>query len=184
MGYTHYYYRTEVEHDEDTFAKFVADVKKAYKHLPATTDSSGGYYKDSPLKIAGGNGTGKPTFNDDEICFNGSKKSDLWHETLYIPRVFKFEVGDYGKYQRERFGRDKVIFSFCKTARKPYDLLVQVVLILYKQHFGDLVLVASDGNAGEWETALKFVRDVFGTNHAFEDIQNSGSSVIAISPFV
>jgi len=170
MGYTHYYYRTEVEHDEDTFAKFVADVKLAYTRLPATSDSSGGCYKDTPLKIAGGNGTGKPKINDDEICFNGNKKDDLWHETLYIPRKFQFAEGDYGKHQQDRFERDKSIFSFCKTARKPYDLFVQVVLILYKQHFGDLVRVSSDGDADEWASALKFVRDVFGKEHTFEAI--------------
>lgn len=170
MGYTHYFYRNEVEHGKDAFARFVADVKTAYKRLPATAGSSGGYYNDKPLKIAGGNGTGKPVFNEDEICFNGNKKDDLWHETLYIPRVFEFEGGDYGKHQRERFERDKSIFAFCKTARKPYDLFVQVVLILYKQHFDDLVTIASDGKAGEWEVALRFVRDVFDTEYTFEDI--------------
>lgn len=170
MGYTHYFYRNEVEHDAETFAEFVTDVKTAYKRLPATAGSSGGYYNDKPLKIAGGNGTGKPIFNENEICFNGNKKDDLWHEMLYIPRVFEFEEGGYGKHQRDRFEKDKSIFSFCKTARKPYDLFVQVVLILYKQHFGDLVTIASDGGAEEWEVALKFVRDVFDKDYTFESI--------------
>ena len=67
MGYTHYFYRNEVEHDAETFAEFVTDVKTAYKRLPATAGSSGGYYNDKPLKIAGGKNKEKrvafmPTF--------------------------------------------------------------------------------------------------------------------------
>lgn len=39
---------------------------------------------------------------------------------------------------------------FCKTAYKPYDLAVQVFLVIAKQHLGDSLLVLSDGELANW----------------------------------
>ena len=51
-------------------------------------------------------------------------------------------------------------FSFCKTARKPYDVVVCATLIAIKHHLGDYVSVSSDGdfdNVNEWGPAYESV---------------------------
>lgn len=162
MGYTHYFRRRELEHDAGRFAVFVEDVKKALASLPKFSLSSGACYADRKLLLAGGDGTGKPEVTNEVVCFNGRKIGDLWHETFIIERKTQFEQGSYGDYQREHFKKDGNLFSFCKTARKPYDFAVQIVLILYKKHFGELVGISSDGDEEDWIEAFKFTAEKFG----------------------
>lgn len=57
--------------------------------------------------------------------FNG--KGDDGHETFAI-------TSDLGNS-----------FNFCKTARKPYDIVVCKVLLIFKHHLGDGISVSSDG---------------------------------------
>lgn len=66
---------------------------------------------------------------------------------------------------------------FCKTARKPYDLIVCAVLIVADHHAPFSIEVTSDGGmegtvddyAGphdsEWDDALAFVHKVLGTQY-------------------
>jgi hypothetical protein len=42
-------------------------------------------------------------------------------------------------------------FDFCKTAYKPYDLAVNVVLIIAKHYLGSRILVMSDGESKDWQ---------------------------------
>src|SRR5205823_5357738 len=56
------------------------------------------------------------------------------HETFRIIQVHKREEWDTNKTD---------IFSFCKTAYKPYDILVTACLIIYAHRFGPLVAVRS-----------------------------------------
>lgn len=66
---------------------------------------------EDPLQIASGNGKGKPVFDGVMVDFNGRDgEKDLGHETFRI----------------EKHRQD---WDFCKTARKPYDLLVVACLI-------------------------------------------------------
>lgn len=110
MGYSNYLIPSR-EVTEQEFKQFVSACRKLHKNLPEKTNMAGGYYEDSPLQIASGDGTGKPEFKKDYICFNGlTGDDDLHHETLFI----------------ERENKD---WDFCKTNRKPYDLLVVACLI-------------------------------------------------------
>ena len=61
--------------------------------------------------------------NEKMICFNGKGKNG--HETFLLTP-------------------EKVKFGFCKTARKPYDLYVCLVLALAKHHFGDEFELSSE----------------------------------------
>lgn len=157
MGYTHYW--TPVAYapaeKKERFDKFFEICTKLYKNLP----------KD--IKIAGGMGTGKPKFGEFFIekerhlpvgqstpewitknhgrCvwFNGTSKDGSDHETFAI-----FE--------------DESEWSFCKTARKPYDLLVCACLIAAR-----LILdykISSDGREPEWIEAFEYYAQVIGDN--------------------
>jgi hypothetical protein len=50
---------------------------------------------------------------------------------------------------------------FCKTARKPYDLLVTAVLLRAKHRLGDRVSLASDGTYADWAPARRLVAELF-----------------------
>jgi len=170
MGYTHYFRKKELVHDEKSFAAFIADVNKALSNLPKVSLSSGGYHADVPLVLAGGNGAGDPEITDDYIWLNGSGINDMCHETFHIERVTEFDLNEsYDQYQKAEFDKKGELFAFCKTARKPYDFVVQVILILYKRHFGDKVRVSSDGDNDDWSEAFDFVRDHFALFGKIED---------------
>ncbi|PSR27615.1 MAG: hypothetical protein C7B46_19320 [Sulfobacillus benefaciens] len=58
----------------------------------------------------------------------------------------------YGDCSYESFRFDRVEdarFSFCKTARKPYDVAVTAALIVIKHHL-PTVRIMSDGNDDDW----------------------------------
>lgn len=92
------------------------------------------------IYIAGGNGEGEPVFTKDLICFNG--KGDDSHETFAIR-----QKGNEG-------------YEFCKTNRKPYDLMVCISILRLKHHFPESD-ISSDGGAKDWAEAKKFYKKAF-----------------------
>jgi len=94
----------------------------------------------SKIMIVGWSGerTTCPEFNDAEISLNGC--GEYSHET------FQIREGDTG-------------FSFCKTARKPYDEIVTGILCLFAARFPQ-VTISSDGSPSEWQDGLRLARKV------------------------
>lgn len=181
MGYTHYWYRpVKTNHDEETWKQFITDCKELYKNMPEHSHSSGDYAGEEPLFLSGCFKYEKPKFTMSHVVFNGSNGlkriktyshcdkgcrhvewsdakseneslNDLGHETFSLTRKA-------WKQKNHKEQEDK-LFSFCKTARKPYDLMVQACLILYKHYF-PYVEIHSDGNMNEWSEAFAFVATV------------------------
>ena len=170
MGYTHHWEQYESIPLED-WEPFIQDCKKLYKNMPDHSESSGGYHKDDPLYLSGCFKYKYPKFNKKWVYFNGSstppkdRKKDnsnykywaedpLEHETFVLTR--EIEENEYGE-------TDGSMWSFCKTARKPYDLMVQAVLLLAKCHFKDRIRIPpddwnnSDGEYEDWIQAFELV---------------------------
>jgi len=170
----------EVDHDAETWKQFVADCKKLYKNMPEHSHSSGDYSSDEPLFLSGCFKYEKPKFTMSRVLFNGSNGlkrikrynscdkgckhiewldakssndslNDLGHETFGLTR----KVPKQHDYRKE----EVTYFQFCKTARKPYDLMVQACLILYKHYF-PYVSISSDGDMDDWTEAFTFVATV------------------------
>ena len=74
---------------------------------------------------------------------NVNGKGDLSHEPFTL---------------REHFNQNEP--DFCKTARKPYDLVVVACLAILKHHLGDNVNVSSDGDSTNWVDGVKFASSV------------------------
>ena len=88
-----------------------------------------------------------PTVNEKEIVFNGC--GDDGHETFFL--------------QREKYNE----FNFCKTARKPYDVVVCAILIAAEHHAPGAWDIGSDGDysgegCDEWGPALKLANRLLG----------------------
>ena len=76
---------------------------------------------------------------------------DEAHETLCYPPDFEWNRG----FRPPDFEG----FAFCKTGRKPYDVVVCAALLAIKHHQGDNVEICSDGNFDdEWQPAYRLYR--------------------------
>jgi len=82
-----------------------------------------------------------PLITPYEIQFNGP--GDQGHETFLLQKAFK---------------RNE--FAFCKTARKPYDVVVTAVLCLAHTIAPDTWEITSDGDAEDWEEGLALAKQV------------------------
>ena len=123
MGYTHYFkFKDHKNIDKDKFAVASGIANCFYNKIKGFVD------------IAGGDGTGTPVFNENEVYFNGAGEDGC--ETFYIDREGKFMEFCFGK-------------AFCKTCRNPYDILVCLTLLAFKFAFGDDFTYTSDGNTRE-----------------------------------
>ncbi len=99
-----------------------------------------------PKKVAAALGEDIPLNRDDcghpkAVVFNGVG-ADSYETFLFTP-----------------VGRG---FAFCKTAHRPYDVLVTACLLTAIHHFGDAVEVSSDGRSEEWEEGRELCRKVLG----------------------
>ncbi len=81
----------------------------------------------SGVTIAGWDGEGEPTLTNEEIRLNGSVVGDNDHETFLLINGVNRST------------------SFCKTAHKPYDIVVAAIL-LRAANLNKGFKVESDGN--------------------------------------
>jgi hypothetical protein len=130
MGYTHYWYQSPAPAELHIWESLRQDVRHIVLigAVPVRYESD----SDEPVLIG-----------DQEIRFNGVGYDG--HETFLLERV-PSEV-------RQRATGLLEAFSFCKTAMKPYDVIVCAVLIAARHHLGGLIRVSSDGGEDEWEAA-------------------------------
>ena len=149
MGYTHYwnYVPSRIKDTEVLRKKF----KRASKQIKKFANFING---EKSFNICGGFGDGAPVFNETEIWFNGDGTESMDHETFRI----------YWSTDEK---------AFCKTAHKPYDLLVCFALLTFAEIFGKNVFsFSSDGDMEdeEWQRACEYYQDVTGKKPITESI--------------
>lgn len=138
MGYTHYFQTKRItgktKENEKLFKKAIKDcnkiIKAYYKENKGTYKSLSGYSAHAPIGVYGG------------LNLNG--KGSAAHETFFL---------------KEHFNQN-FEFNFCKTARKPYDLVVVACLSVLKFHLGPAFMVSSDGNYNDWTDGVEFANKV------------------------
>ena len=139
MGYTHYwrFHRNKMTTEDirNTFKLVSEEIKDIiHNQIPQSKEV-----------LRGGLGEGEPIINETEVWFNGDEELGNDHETFAIN------------------WKDTEPFGFCKTARKPYDLLVCLSLLSLLNHYGsDIFQLSSDGDAEEWQEAVDLYNDVTG----------------------
>ncbi len=93
-----------------------------------------------------------PEVSDELIRFNGWK--DEGHETFMLHKKMP---------EPQPFGQGKQYFEFCKTAHKPYDLAVGLILLSASNHAPKTITVSSDGSWDvEWAEIRREYKKLFG----------------------
>jgi hypothetical protein len=96
----------------------------------------------SPVPLGDACGFNAPSISATKVLFNGRYENSQDHETFHFP-------GEDG-------------FSFCKTAAKPYDVVVTACLAVAKDIFGDEIDVSSDGDSEDWVKGVELAERVLG----------------------
>lgn len=151
MGYTHY---ATINRDftDLEWEAICRSTELLLRKLPNHSLSAGGYYKHEPLMLHGDyrHTTGELAQFGDELvkaCIDpaeriwidgtGPEGTDLGHESFLLPRT-----------------KDR---TFCKTARKPYDLVVCAVLAVAQMVAGaEAIEVTSNGDTDDWWPAVEW----------------------------
>lgn len=144
MGFVHRFTQQQTVTPAN-WGRFQAEMKTVFDHLPPYSLSSGGYYREEPIKIADGLGVQqlrsaaelfvKPSKAGvpQALTFNGLEADGMDYETFTLTRR---------KSDQKR--------SFCKTRRKPYDFLVIASLILINERAPGAFEIETDGDLMGW----------------------------------
>ncbi len=141
MGYTHYWYLNKQSEEGSRFNQTIVDMGKIVAEKWSL--------------LAGWDGEGGPEVGRNRVRYNGIE--DDSHETFAFQR-FGSE-GQSFSHSPEDQGKD---FSCCKTAQKPYDVVVVACLAVAAQVIGDGIEVSSDGDPEEWEDGATLASVVLG----------------------
>jgi hypothetical protein len=141
VGYTHYWEQKKKfsKKDWDLLKKAVLDIVGYCDELEITLK------KEFNLDEY-------PVIDDEMIRFNG--KGEEGHETFILTRE---------RQELESWMLSKNPFAFCKTARKPYDLAVCLVLLSAFMIAPEVLEISSDGEwEGDWDQARQDYFELFG----------------------
>lgn len=75
------------------------------------------------------------------------------YETFCIPLVREARDYEIGK---------KLLFDFCKTSYRPYDLPVTACLIAFKHHFKEAIKLGTDGEEKDWQDGRILCNNILG----------------------
>ena len=95
--------------------------------------------------------------SDFQISFNGVSPQN--HETFTLDRAM--QPPNLRLPEKDHF------FNFCKTAQKPYDLMVMCVLLVANALEPDVITYATDGAESDWQPAVDLVNKVCNLDVSF-----------------
>lgn len=138
MGYTHYWTfkkapKGAATKTEATYKKALIECQKVVKAYYAVNGGISGFTAHTKLGQYGG------------LAVNG--KGEEGHEAFVMPEHYN------DNFERSSFG-------FCKTAQKPYDVVVVACLAVLKHRLGDLIEVRSDGYPSDWERGVNMASNI------------------------
>ena len=106
------------------------------------------------------------------LHFNGIDEDS--HETMFIERVHTFNDWENRS--------DPMVFTFCKTAYKPYDKYVTAIALLASIHFGDDIKNVSDGEQSDWEEGKAVLEETLGIKTEWKTFQDDeGQHVLSVN---
>ena len=138
MGYTHYWEfkppkKGQADKTEALYQSALKDCARIVKAYYAVNGGLSGFTAHTPIGKYGG------------LKVNG--KGDEAHEDFSLREHFKQNL-------------EEDAWNFCKTARKPYDVVVVACLIVLKYRLGDRFEVSSDGYSDDWQDGLRLAKNI------------------------
>ncbi len=121
MGFTHYLYQSRA-FTVPEWDKITAEARR----IIAAATAKG-------ISLCGPMGNNSPILDAGRIALNGNEDNGEDHESFILDRMPRMERGE------------KEAFSFCKTARKPYDPVVVSILVAARDAAPDAIRLSSDG---------------------------------------
>lgn len=142
MGYTHYFPQRR-----DFTPNEWMDVRTAAKRIIDTAKAEG------VVVCFEYDAADKPPVTDAKLIrFNGV--GDDGHETFIVYRRVSDMGATWEVYANELKTRGE-IFNFCKTAAKPYDVVVTAILAAIDLMAPGALGIESDGEAANWEEGVR-----------------------------
>ena len=136
MGYSHSWARlAEIPIPE--FEAWVDDVK----HIVASAGPVLGLF--GGVRINGPAGFGRPTLGPSMVALNGSALFSRAHESFIVHR----RIQDYRANATP--GADNLFWDACKTAQKPYDVVVVAAILAFLERISGS-RASSDGERDDW----------------------------------
>ena len=105
--------------------------------------------------------------DDNQIRFNGIDEDG--HETFMLLK---------NDTPREWAEDKDVVFNFCKTAEKPYDVYVTGVLFLAMQHLTTDIQVSSDGGVADWQAGVALVNEKLGKSYSMSGHDDIRTAIV------
>lgn len=92
---------------------------------------------------------------------------DCSHEGFLLQQ----KLTDIPDWKQDDLKAGKLIFEFTKTAYKPYDLAVNVCLIIAKHYLKDKIKISSDGEMSNWEEGMQLCQHFlkYGANFKLDE---------------
>ena len=113
------------------------------------------------VDIRGASGFGAPLLTEGAIGFNGDQTTDGDVESFWLPYAAPDPVAQ--PYLAAEYRTRGFVWSFCKTAGKPYDLAVCVVLLRCHVVAPEVFAIGSDGDWDrDWTMPRAVYTDLFG----------------------
>ena len=173
MGYTHYWCRSKPFTQKQWETICMRTLDAIVKHCDRNRITLAWEY-DSPAEpqptFFGGPmyGPKVPQVDNDVIRFNGWK--DDGHETFMLTKEKPEQAGVLFEQLVQSPSWNpaaKESFDFCKTARKPYDMAVMLVLLIAHDVAPKSIRISSDGDwDSEWVPARDAYTKLFGKEPA------------------
>jgi hypothetical protein len=143
MGYTHYQYQKN-NFTQKQWEKICLDFLKIEDYCEKNKIALA-YECDIPQP---------PKVDDELIRFNGVGNEG--HETFILHKK---------KPAPQPWMDSKEYFSFCKTAHKPYDMAVGLVLLCAAKHAPKTISISSDGDWDhDWAGIRREYEKIFGSS--------------------
>lgn len=141
MGYTHYWRFKKTK-------SMALENERRYQRAIKKINIIAQFYQNSVPKGSDERLSGYTAYTSKYggIHVNGSRGND--HEDFCL---------------REHFSENRD-FEFCKTARKPYDVVVVAALIVLSHYLKHFIEVSSDGYPSDWQDGLALAKEATGLN--------------------
>jgi hypothetical protein len=146
MGYTHYWNRDESLLSPEDYREFYSQFTRLAVKVIQTAEEQG-----IELADPSGEHLGAWRVDGESVRLNGygedSYESFVWEKVCPETQDWSREIG---------------YFDFCKTAQKPYDVVVTALLLAAREAYGSAVRISSDGSPSEWEYGVRLFGEATG----------------------